>query len=247
MCACFSPSEETLFEKTGRAVLKRLRQTRSASGSLDVIRDASPEYDRALAGAPASARQKIACRAGCGACCHVPVSAQAHEVLIAAQHVQTHFSPEELDALITRTAAHRAAYAGHPADGRMALRRPCSLLSAGSCSIYVARPGACRALHSASAAACGINLALGREETDVTIPGVRGRMVAVMLAIDHAVAEAGFDGHAYDFGSALHEALTSSSPALRWAQREAAFPVDCREDPDAGDDDCVRTPVGFFQ
>ena len=62
-------------------------------------------------------------------------------------------------------------------------------------------------------------------------------MYAVMLAIDQAVEEAGFEGEAYDFGSALHEALTSSLCAARWIQRQPAFPEDCREASSPGDED----------
>jgi hypothetical protein len=74
-------------------------------------------------------------------------------------------------------------------------------------------------------------------------------MFAVMLAIDQAVVEAGFDGQAYDFGSALHEALTSSLCAVRWVQRQNAFPEACREAGNAQDhgDSGVMHPEGYFQ
>ena len=248
MCAQFSPEEETLFEKTGAAVLKRLRKTRNPADLLSVLGNAHKEFDRAFASAPAAARDMVACRAGCDACCHVPVGVQAHEVLIAAQHVQTHFSPSDLEALIARAAAHREAIAGLSNFERTALKTPCVLLHTGSCAIYDARPEACRSHHGNNAEACRANLASGREDIDVYIPGVRGRMFAVMLAIDQAVAEAGFDGQAYDFGAALHEALTNSLCAVRWVQRQPAFPVSCREAPEMDDGDSgVMHAEGYFQ
>ncbi len=247
MCAVFSPEEDTLFEKTGASVLKRLRKTRNPADLLAAIRAAHKEFDRAFATAPADAKNAVACRAGCDACCHVPVGVQAHEVLIAAQHAQTHFSPAELDEVIARAAAHRAAFAGRSNPERTALRTPCVLLKAGSCSVYEARPEACRSHHSHNADACRTNLQLAREDIDVYIPGVRGRMFAVMLAIDQAVVEAGYDGYAYDFGSALHEALTNSLCAVRWVQRQPAFPECCREATDTGDDDAgVMQAEGYF-
>jgi uncharacterized protein len=226
MCA-FSPEEYALFEKTGEWVFKRLRKTRHPEDLLGVVATAQKGFDKAYASAPAEARAAVACRAGCDACCQVPVGVQAHEVLLAAQHVQKHFSPLELEALIARAAAHRAAFAGRSIPERVALRSPCVMLREGACSIYEARPEACRSHHSHDAAACGINLARGNEDLDVFVPAVRGRMFAVMLAIDQAVEEAGFDDRAYDFGSALHEALTDSLCAVRWTRREAAFPDDC--------------------
>lgn len=248
MCAQFSPEEDTLFEKTGTAVLKRLRKTRNPADFLSVLASAHKEFERALASAPSAARASVACRAGCDACCHVPVGVQAHEVLIAAHHVQLHYSPEDLEAVVVRAAAHRAQFAGRSSSERMALRTPCVLLREGSCSIYEARPEACRAHHSHDAAACRTNLETGREELDVYIPGVRGRMFAIMLGIDQAVAEAGFDGRAYDFGSALHEALTDSQCVQRWIQRKPAFPASCWEATgmDEEEDAGVMRAEGYF-
>ena len=237
-----------MFEKIGATVLKRLRKTRNPADLLSVLASAHKEFDRAFAAAPAAARETVACRAGCGTCCRVPVGVLAHEVLIAAQFVQTHFSPAELEALIERAAAHRAAVAGLSNFERTMLKTPCVLLREESCSIYEARPEACRSHHSNNLEACRTNLESGREEIDVYVPGVRGRMFAVMLAIDQAVAEAGFDGQAYDFGSALHEGLTSSLCAVRWTQRQPAFPESCREASEPGDDDSgVMRAEGYFQ
>jgi hypothetical protein len=248
MCAQFSPEEDALFEKTGASVLRRLRKTKNPADLLSVLSSAHKEFDRAYASAPVAAKETVACRAGCDACCHVPVGLLAHEVLIAAQYVQTHYSPADLEALIARAAEHRAAFAGKSNGERMLLRTPCVLLREGSCSIYEARPEACRSHHSNNAVACRTNLDSGREDIDVYVTGVRGRMFAVMLAIDQAVAEAGFDGRAYDFGSALHEALTNSLCAVRWLQRQPAFPEDCREASDDGDDDSgVMKAEGYFQ
>lgn len=249
MSTAWSPEEEILFEKTGGAVLRRLGKTRNPADLLAVLRDAHKGFDRAFATAPAAARDSVVCRAGCDACCHALVGVQAHEVLIVAEYIQTHFFPVELEDAITRTAAQRTAFAGKSHGEQAALNRPCALLREGSCTVHPARPEACRAHHSPDAGACRSNLDLRNEYVDVAIPGVRGRMFAVMLAIDQAAAEAGFDGQAYDFGSALNEALTDSRCAVRWMQRQPAFPADCREKGAAGldDDSGVIRAEGFFQ
>lgn len=248
MCAAFSPEEDTMFEKTGASVFRRLRKTRNPADLLAVVRSAHKEFDRAYETAPSAARASVACRSGCDACCHVPVGVQAHEVLIVAQYVQTHFSPQELDALIARAAGHRAAFAGLDSAVRTALRSPCVLLRHGACSVYAARPEACRSHHSHDADACRTNLARGNEDLDVYVAGLRGRMFAVMLGIDQAVAEAGFDGRAYDFGSALHEALTDVLCAARWVRREPAFSESCREAADGDDGESgVMRAEGYFQ
>ena len=250
MSAQFTVEEEDLFNRTGGAVLRQLRRTRNPADLLPVLRRAQQkDFDRAFASASVAAQKAVACRAGCDACCHVPVGVQAHEVLIAAEFIQIHFPPADLEEVIARTAAHRAAFAGLTNPQQAALNRPCALLQDGNCSIYAARPEACRSHHSHSAEACRANLDLERPQTDVTIPGLHSRMFAVMLAIDQAVAEAGFDGRAYDFGSALHEALTDGLCAVRWMQRQPAFPESCREEaPDSlGGDPGVIRAEGYFQ
>jgi len=229
MSTGFSPEEDELYEKTAAAVLNRLRKTRNPADLLPVLRQAHRGFDRAYESAPAAARALVACRAGCGTCCHVPVGVQAHEVLLAAEYVQTRFSVADLEAAIARFAAHRAAFAGRNLNERAALKTPCAVLLDGSCSIYEARPEACRSHHSRNLDGCRSNLDTGLDIVDVLIPEIRGRMFAVMLGIDQAAIDAGFDGRAYDFGSAMHEALTDGLCAVRWMQRQAAFPDSCLE------------------
>jgi Fe-S-cluster containining protein len=225
----FTPVEDELYDKTVSSVLNRLRKTRNPGDLLAVIRQAHKGFDRAYDTAPAEARAAVACRAGCGTCCHVPVGVQAHEVLLAAEYVQGHYGPAELEVLIERFAAHRTAFAGRDINERAALKIPCVLLRDNSCSIYEARPEACRSHHSRNLDGCRSNLETGIDLVDVLIPEIRGRMFAVMLGIDQAAAEAGFDDRAYDFGSAMHEALTDSLCAVRWMQRQPAFPDTCLE------------------
>jgi Fe-S-cluster containining protein len=231
MSSGFSPAEEALYYKTVETLQKRLDGVREPQAVLACIRQAFGGFERAYASAPAAARAQVACHAGCSTCCHERVAVQAHEVLIVADHVQRQFSAEALEALIARAAVHRTAHTGRGGPGWTSPRTPCVLLTDGRCSVYEARPGICRAHHSHTVEGCKANLAAGDEHVDVKIPGVRGRMFAVMLGMDQAVESAGYDEEAYDFGSALHEALTNSLCAYRWSQGKPAFPIDCREAP----------------
>ena len=233
----FNAGEEELFYQTGEALLKRLKRTRNPADLLATVRLAYEGFDRAFASAPAEARAAVACRSGCAACCHERVGVQAHEVLIAAIYIQRHFTPVELDEVIARAATHRLALAERDRPGWKSPRTPCALLRVGACSIYESRPESCRSHHSHDAAACQTNLEQGNEAIDVKIPGLRGRMYAVMLGMDHAIEEAGFDDRAYDFGTALHEALTDSRCAIRWTQRQPAFSDSCLETPEQSEAD----------
>lgn len=237
MGAGFTAAEEKLFYTTADTLRRQLARIREPGELTAVIQGAFAGFDRAYESAPAAARAAVACRAGCDTCCHERVATQAHEVLIVATFIQRHFSPAELEAVIARAAVHRAAFAARDPAATAPPRTPCVLLRAGECSVYAARPEACRAHHSHDAEACRTNLAQGNEALDVRVPGVRGRMFAVMLGLDQAIEEAGYDDRAYDFGSALHEALTNSLSAVRWQRREAAFPDSCLEIPPGTDGD----------
>jgi Fe-S-cluster containining protein len=110
------------------------------------------------------------------------------------------------------------------------LGQACPLLREGRCSIYEARPQICRAHHASDAKVCEAFLSDPSVEIDrVYLPPLRSRMFAVMLGLDQGVAEAGFDSRAYDFGAALHAALTDSLCAFRWARKGPAFPDSCLE------------------
>jgi Fe-S-cluster containining protein len=217
-----------LFAQAVRQMGRRLQPVRDSAAMLAALRWGMEELDRTLAATPAKVRATVACRAGCAHCCSVPVDVQAHEVFFAAGHIQSHFTPVELAGVIERTAAHRARLSGLRGGGRDRLRQPCALLREGRCSIYAGRPEACRAHHASNAAVCAAHAA--DPDTDVAkayIPALRSRLFAVMLGLDEAIEAAGFDDRAYDFGSALHEALTNSLCLALWMRRQPAFPDSC--------------------
>ena len=219
-----------MFGAAVQGMEKRVAQASKARQMLDALRWGMAQLDRTLAESPAELRAKIACRAGCGYCCSVPVDVQAHEVFYAAEHIQLHFPPEDLAEVVARTATHRAAFTRLTTEQRADLLSPCPLLDAGgSCSIYEGRPEICRAHHASDAAACAASTHPA-EFQQVHIPALQARRFAVMLGLDEAIEAEGFDDRAYDFGSALHEALTNSLCRVRWLRREAAFPDSCLAD-----------------
>lgn len=195
---------------------------------LGAIRWGLDQLERTYAETPPKVLAKVACRAGCGICCSVPVDVQAHEVFFSAEHIQINFSVEELAGVIERTAFRRKSVAGLSEAERDRLMQPCSLLRDGSCTIYEGRPEICRAHHSNNKEICAAHVA--DPEVDPSpdyIPTLRARMFAVMLGMDEAIEAAGYDDRAYDFGSALHEALTNSLCRVRWLRKEPAFPDNC--------------------
>lgn len=190
------------------------------------------ELDRTLAESPAGLRARIACRSGCSSCCHVPVDVMAHEVFFAADHILTHFPPAELEQVIARLAAHRARIAAFGPGERDASRQPCALLRDDACTIYAGRPEPCRTHHTSDAAVCVAHLADPTVDiTKVYLPALRARVFAITYGVDEAIEAAGYDERSYDFGSALHEALTNSYCLPAWLRHQSAFPDSCLSDP----------------
>lgn len=221
-----------LFDHTIAQLTPRLQRMRTSHQLMAALRWGMDELDRTLAESPAGVRASVACRAGCDSCCHVPVDVQAHEVLFAADHILTQFPPGQIEPIIARLAAHRARVAAFAPGERDTSRQPCALLRDGSCSIYAGRPQPCRVHHTSDAAVCVAHLAdPSIDITKVYIPALRARMFAVMLGVDEAIEAAGYDERSYDFGSALHEALTNSDCLPHWLRHQNAFPDSCLADP----------------
>jgi Fe-S-cluster containining protein len=220
-----------LFDHAVAEMGARLLKVRQPAEMMTALRWGMDELDSTYTETSAGVRARVACRKGCDFCCRVPVDVQAHEVFFAADHIQVHSAPAALLEIIARLAAHRDRVAALGDGARATSRSPCALLTAGSCSIYAGRPEACRSHHTSDAAVCeahmtdpAVNL------TKVYIPALRARMFAVMLGLDEAIEAAGYDERSYDFGSALHEALTNSLCLVLWLRRQNAFPDSCLAD-----------------
>ncbi len=221
-----------LYDRTIAGLAPRLRRMRSPHQLMATLRWAMDELEKAYAQTPARVLATVACRSGCGFCCRVPVDVQAHEVFFAADHMRNQFTPVELELAIARLAAHRERVAAFAPGERDASRLPCALLHDVACTIYAGRPQPCRAHHTSDAAACAAYLHDPSVDiTKVYIPALRARMFSVMLGVDEAIEAAGYDERSYDFGSALHEALTNPHCLDAWFRHQSAFPDSCLSDP----------------
>lgn len=223
-----------LFDRMIAGMQDRLVEVRKPAQMMPVLRWGMDQLDATLAATAPGVRATIACRAGCDHCCSVPVDVQAHEVFFAADFLQVNFLSADFAAVVDALADHRRRVAAIVPGEREQWRSPCVLLAAGACSIYAGRPEACRSHHSHDAGLCAAHRADPAVDlTKAYIPALRARMFAVMLGMDEALESAGYDDRAYDFGSALHEALTNPLCLGRWMRRGAAFPDSCLAEPDA--------------
>ncbi len=86
----------------------------------------------------------IACFNGCHWCCHQAVFANSYELHFLSEQIKRIFSPEEIKDLINRAETKHLLTSGLSEADVLKYKYPCPLLKDGSCSIYYARPMACR-------------------------------------------------------------------------------------------------------
>ena len=221
-----------MFDRTVQEMGQRLLTVRAPAQMIAILDWGMAELDKAFTESPPGVKALVACRAGCGHCCSVPVDVQAHEVFFAADHIQRNISPEALERVRDRLGGHRRRVALLANGTRDNSRQPCTLLEAGACSIYAGRPEACRCHHSSNAAVCAAHQADPAVNiAKVFIPALRARLFAVRMGLDEAIERLGYDDRAYDFGSALHEALTNPLCLMAWMRRQPAFPDSCLAQP----------------
>ncbi|CAN5369840.1 hypothetical protein BH23VER1_BH23VER1_22930 [soil metagenome] len=179
--------------------------------------------DASLIGANHLAETTIDCRAGCSFCCSLRIDVRAHEVFLLARFLKATRSKDEVEAIRQAAEGVREQVQEMTDAQRNASTIPCVLLSDGRCSVYEARPAACRRYFSASATACEALLNNPAEPAQIQHPFVQdfGRYVA--NGIHNAFFRSGFDAYSYDLPSALAEALAEPVRELRWFARLKAF------------------------
>jgi hypothetical protein len=124
----------------------------------------------------AASQRPPACRSGCSHCCHQAVGVSAPEVLAIAAHLQATRTPAELEAIIGRVRDADDRTRGLTAADRLSPDLPCPFLGDEDqrCSIYEARPLACRGTKSLDAGAC---------ERSLRDPQARRELLADTLSV----------------------------------------------------------------
>jgi hypothetical protein len=115
-----------------------------------------------------------ACRAGCAFCCHQMVGVVAPEVFAIYQHLRATRAPGELASVVARIRAADDRTRGMTSADRLSAELPCPFLEEERCSIYEARPLACRGANSLDAAAC---------ERTLRDPAARARFLAGTFSV----------------------------------------------------------------
>lgn len=181
----------------------------------------------------------VACKAGCGHCCHQVVGISVPEALAIFEHLRRTRSGAELEQLKARVdTLHERARTRSVAE-RFSADLPCAFLRDGSCSIYEVRPLACRGANSLDASDCEQRLQDPKARAEFLEKGHGGRCYVEPVRAFRAVS-AGLqlglselyqlDPRGLDLLAAMHVLFQSeSSPAQAWVAGEQPFEDALRE------------------
>jgi Fe-S-cluster containining protein len=169
----------------------------------------------------------IACAKGCAFCCHVTVSATAPEIFLVAHTLRQQYK-DNFETILNRVRAADQRTRGMTSMERAKQKIPCALLDGNVCSIYAARPGACRGFVSTSAKACerGFNGENVQIETPAVWTSLRSAHKQALWA---ALAASELPSEHYEFHHALRIALETPDAELRWLKGEDIFAGVARE------------------
>jgi len=200
-------------------ILIDILEGRGPARASDAAKRAHEFFELSLKRNPSNHR--IECAKGCGFCCHLRVGAMAPEVFHVANFVRKQFAGE-LDRVIGQVRAADGNSRDLSAHDRPLHKFPCGLLVANSCSVYLARPSACRGLTSISVKTCerGYN----GEEVQVQTPAVWTEIrQAHNQAMWAALSASGLPADSYELNHATLVALETPDAESRWLKGEDVF------------------------
>ena len=156
----------------------------------------------------------LACKPGCDACCSYRVACSVPEVLVIADHLRKHFSPEQQAAL--RQRLDQAPTAQPNYEWKSTHR--CALLVDGRCSVHDARPIACIGMNSFDPKSCADGK--GRSQAFVPQLFLAGARQQGLLLGQH---DAGCDASPVELAAALKIALDDPDAGDKWRSGQAVF------------------------
>jgi Fe-S-cluster containining protein len=167
----------------------------------------------------------VACARGCSYCCHLRVEIRPHEAFVLARHMQEKFDAARRERALARIDANLERIAPLAPEQHVRAGIPCALLEDGACSVYEARPAACRKYYSVSVKTCSDAFAdtsaplTGElEDEDVRLAGN-----AVALGYAKGLEDAGYDIELRELHYALRKALTEPKAESRYRRGKRPF------------------------
>jgi Fe-S-cluster containining protein len=218
-----SPELQAAFDRE-REEARARKAVDAAAGRMQTIR----MYGRLAdlqGGIIARSKVELACQRGCSYCCHMRVEMRPHDAFVLSEHVQTKLNPEQRARTIVRIEENLKRIALLTPEQHMRAGIPCALLEEGICSVYEARPAACRKYYSVSVEICRTAF----DDPSVPLTGeieheqVRLAGNAVALGYAKGLEDAGYDINSYELHYALHRALTNPKAETRYRKGKRPF------------------------
>jgi hypothetical protein len=214
-----NPSSQSWAVIAATRILYDLLSGKNPSRASHAAKWAQEFFETSLKRNPSE--HKIECAKGCAHCCHISVSAMAPEIFLVANGVRA-AHPNDFEAVRARIRASASLTHGVSPIERGRRKLPCALLENGACTVYAARPGACRGAASASVRACEIAYSGGN--AGIPTPSVwtvlRNAQLQAMWA---ALAAAELPSDSYDLNEAICVALEQPDAEARWLKGEDVF------------------------
>lgn len=176
---------------------------------------------------PAGGLAPPACSKGCAYCCRTIIVVTAPEVFYLADHIGRTRAPEPHAALAAHVRATDRETRGKTGDKRWSFGPSCPLLNEAeqACSVYPARPIACRGVLSSSLEGC--KSAFATRASDPRFAGARPFIFqnseVFLRAMAIALAAAGHPLHRLELNAALVAVWSVENPMERWLRGEDIF------------------------
>lgn len=167
----------------------------------------------------------LACKRGCNYCCHQRVEIRPYEAFVLAEHIRTRMSTEQQADVKSSLATNRARIAPLAPLHHTQAGIACALLVSGACSVYEARPAACRKYYSLSVETCRSAFERPTEPLNGLLEDDALRLAGNAVALGYArgVEESGRDANRYELHTALLEALDNPKSLRRYQDGKKAF------------------------
>lgn len=169
---------------------------------------------------------KVACGMGCAYCCHTMVSVLPPEAFYLANHIETAFEPDVVQAMKQRAIDHDAKHRGLSGAARHEGHIACPLLDPETwlCSVHSARPLTCRSMHSSDVSACK----KAYDERDAYIPAPSHQLFfentqAYYDAFGTALQDHKLEMKPLELNAALATIWTGDKVLIRWMAGETPF------------------------
>lgn len=170
---------------------------------------------------------RIACREGCGFCCHgLKVELTPPEAIAIAEYLRAKTDPEQLPAVAQALQDEADDARALSVTDRWLSRRACYFLdqASGTCTIWPVRPLGCRSHTSLDASACEIAHCGQGDGPAVPRPRAIERLYELARGAMHVACEdEGLDMRAFELTNAVAVAFHVARAAERWHAGERVF------------------------